>query len=310
MPQSKRLPKNSVYRALNALGDRWSLLIVQEAFLGISQFKDFHAKSGMARSTLANRLRALVKNKILEQRPQRDGMARQEYFLTERGRDLFGSVLLAWGWGVKWGMTNRNMPTALIHTSCGKPMIPQMSCTKCNESVSLHNCTYESGPGAGSERVPLQRMHRVRYSQEQEWSADVVDFTGDRWTASVIATQYFGIHRFDDIQSYLGIATNILTDRLRSLEASGILERRLYELVPPRYEYWLTKKGIDTYPHSLSLMFWGDRWLAGPQGAPVHVFHKPCGHKLGATVVCGECKQPLTIETVTAGRFRTLKSPD
>lgn len=116
----------------------------------------------------------------------------------------------------------------------------------------------------------------------------------------VIATQYFGIHRFDDIQNYLGIATNILADRLRALEVAGVLERRAYELVPPRYEYWLTKKGIDTYPHSLSLMFWGDRWLAS-EGAPVHVIHNACGHRLGAVVVCGECNQPLKVDTVKAG---------
>lgn len=304
MSPQKKLPRNSVHRALNALGDRWSLLIIQEAFLGISQFRDFHAKSGMARSTLANRLRGLVKNGILEQRPQRSGMARQDYHLTERGRDLFASVLLAWGWGVKWGMTNKNMPTALVHTDCGQPMIPEMTCNHCKGRVSLPTCTYAAGPGAGTERIPVQRLHRRRYAAEQTHSADVVDITGDRWTASVIATQYFGVHRFDDIQSYLGIATNILTDRLRALEAGGILERRLYELVPPRYEYWLTKKGVDTYPHSLCLMFWGDRWLADPKGPPVYVSHKSCGHRLGASVVCGECKEPLTFDNVKAGRFR------
>jgi len=304
MSLHKKLPKNSVHRALSALGDRWSQLIIQEAFLGISQFRDFHAKSGMARSTLANRLRALVKNGILEQRPQRVGMARLDYHLTPRGKDLFASVLLAWGWGVKWGMTNRNMPTTLIHTGCGKPMIPEMNCEHCKGRVSLQTCTYEPGPGAGAERVAVQRMHRRRYSPDQDYSVDVVDFTGDRWTSLVIATQYFGIHRFDDIQSYLHIATNILTDRLRALEAGGILERRLYELVPPRYEYWLTKKGIDTYSHSLSLMFWGDRWLSDPKGPPIYVIHKPCGHRLGAAVVCGECNEPLTVDNVKAGRFR------
>lgn len=306
MPTQKKLPKNSVHRALNALGDRWSLLIIQEAFLGITQFRDFHAKSGMARSTLANRLRGLVKSGILEQKPQRAGMARQDYHLTDRGRDLFGAVLLAWGWGVKWGMTNKNMPTALVHTACGKPMIPEMECAHCKGHVSLPTCTYAEGPGFGAERIPVQRLHRRRYAAEQTHSADVVDITGDRWTASVIGTQYFGIHRFDDIQAYLGIATNILTDRLRALEAGGILERRLYELVPPRYEYWLTKKGVDTYPHSLSLMFWGDKWLGDSKGPPVIVKHKPCGHALGAIVACSECKEELTVESVKAGRFRKV----
>lgn len=308
MSQRQKLPKNSVHRALNALGDRWGLLIVQEAFLGISQFRDFHAKSGMSRSTLASRLRGLVRHGILEQRVRGTGKSRKDYHLTSRGRDLFGSVVLAWGWGVKWGVTNRNMPTTLVHTGCGKPMIPVMICRHCSGHVTLTSCTYGDGPGAGFERVSVQRLHRRRYSSSRGQSADVVDITGDRWTALIIATQYFGLHRFDDIQSYLGIATNILTDRLRALESDGILERRLYEIVPPRYEYWLTKKGVDTYPHSLSLMFWGDRWLIdGKEGVPVLVKHKPCGKRLGAESVCGECREPLTPDNVRAGRFKTIE---
>ncbi len=306
MPPLKKLPKNSVHRALNALGDRWGLLIVQEAFIGISQFKDFQSKTGMARSTLANRLRALVKNGIMELRSQRPGMARQTYHLTTLGSGLFDSVMLAWGWGVTWGVANRNMPTALIHTTCGKPMVPQMRCGQCKGPISLTACRYKDGPGAGLGRVQFQRLHRRRSTEGKVHAADVVDFTGDRWTAMVIATQYFGIHRFDDIQNYLGIATNILADRLRALEAAGVLERRIYELVPPRYEYWLTKKGIDTYPHSLSLMFWGDRWLAGEKASPVHVIHKACGHRLGAVVVCSACQRPLKVDSVKAGRFRKL----
>lgn len=304
MPQYKTLPKSSVHRALNALGDRWSQLIIREAFLGTSQFGDFYDNCGMARSTLANRLRALIKNGILEQRPLRAGKARQDYHLTARGKALFDSVLLTWGWGVKWGVLNPGMPATIIHTGCGKPMIPEMVCQRCDGKILMRDCTYTSGPGAGSERVPVQRMHRRPNLSENHHPPEVIDFTGDRWTALVISTQYFGIHRFDEMQNYLGIATNILADRLRALEANGILERRLYDLVPPRYEYWLTKKGADTYPHTLSLMFWGDRWLADSKGPPVHVRHAPCGHRLGAAVVCGNCKEPLSPETVKTGRLR------
>ena len=299
---TKTLPRNSVHRALNALGDRWSQLIIREAFFGTTQFGEFYTKCGMARSTLANRLRGLVKNGILEQRPLKDGMARQDYHLTPRGKGLFDSVMLAWGWGVKWGMVSPGMATALTHTSCNQAMIPDMQCEKCRARVTLGDCRYAEGPGAGHERVPVQRMHRKRNDAEGEINFEVVDITGDRWTALVISTQYFGIHRFDGIQAYLGIATNILTDRLRALESNGIVERRLYDLVPPRYEYWLTKKGIDTYQHSLSLMFWGDKWLGDPKGPPVVVKHKPCGHRLGSMVVCGACKEPLKLEAIAVGR--------
>lgn len=302
----KTLPKSSVHRALNALGDRWSQLIIREAFLGATQFGEFFTRGGMARSTLANRLRALVSNGILEQRPLRDGGARKDYHLTPRGRDLFGSVMLAWGWAVRWGVFSRDMPTTIVHTVCGKPMIPDMICGHCAKSITMRDCTATPGPGAGVERVPVQRTHRRPKRAAAELPPEEIDFTGDRWTALVLSTQYFGLHRFDEIQAYLGIATNILTDRLRVLEANGIIERRLYDLVPPRYEYWLTKKGIDTYPHSLSLLLWGDRWLADAKGPPLYVKHVPCKHRLGALVVCGHCKEPLRVETVKAGRPRKL----
>ena len=140
--------------------------------------------------------------------------------------------------------------------------------------------------------------------------ADVVDMTGDRWTGLVISTQYFGIHRFDDIQSALDIATNILTDRLRALVANGVFERRLYEMSPPRYEYWLTKKGKDLYPHALALLIWAEKWLlkAG-EAPPVIVTHRQCDQPIDAAVVCSECRKPLNPGNVAERRVKDRKAP-
>ena len=299
MSKLRTLPRSSVNRALNALGDRWSLLIIQQAFLGATRFEEFRSRCDSPRSTLSNRLKALIAHGILETRAHKEGADRRCYLLTDRGLALFRSVLVSWAWGMRWGVTSEGMPTAIIHDDCGKPNIPKMICDKCGGEVTLANCYYEPGPGAGVEQVAIQRMHRRRFSSNQNYPCDLVDLVGDRWTGMVISTQYFGIHRFDNMQSYLSLATNILADRLKALEANGILERRLYELMPPRYEYWLTKKGIDLYPHALTLMMWADEWLADSKGPPVLVYHKPCGHQLGASVVCGECEKPLTIDNVT-----------
>jgi DNA-binding HxlR family transcriptional regulator len=137
-------------------------------------------------------------------------------------------------------------------------------------------------------------MHRRRHAATEFYASELVDLLGDRWTSRVIATQYFGIHRFDAMQAYLHIASNILADRLKALEANGIFERRLYELVPPRYEYRLTAKGASLFPHAVSLILWADEWLADIKGPPLIVHHRPCGHTLGASVVCGECGETLT----------------
>src|SRR3546814_12745965 len=81
-------------------------------------------------------------------------------------------------------------------------------------------------------------MHRRRNSANEAQGNnsvfEVADLLGDRWTGLIISTQYFGIHRFDDIQAAIGIAPNILTDRLKTLLANGIFERRLYEIQPDR----------------------------------------------------------------------------
>lgn len=294
---TRLVPKSSVNRALNALGDRWSLLIVQEAFLGATRFEEFHARLGGARSTLSSRLQALERHRIIEKRPQREDGARMVYHLTPQGLDLFDSMMLMWGWGVRWGVGGGQSPTIFIHKDCGKPMLPEARCRHCGDLLTLHTCTYTAGPGEGLEALPFQRMHRKRQTSDETPALELVDLLGDRWTALVVSIQYFGVHRFDEIQARLGIASNILTDRLRMLEGAGIFERRLYELSPPRYEYRLTQKGMDLYPHALTMMTWADHWLKDKDGPPVRITHN-CGAAMDAKVACSACQGELSIDTV------------
>ena len=101
-------------------------------------------------------------------------------------------------------------------------------------------------------------------SRRQSAFVHITDILGDRWTPLVLCAAFLGLRRFDEIQSGLEIATNILTHRLNYLVDHRILERRQYSERPPRYEYRLTQKGRDLFPHALMLMQWGDRWLRRP----------------------------------------------
>ncbi|MFC7378007.1 winged helix-turn-helix transcriptional regulator [Brevundimonas sp. GCM10030266] len=296
-PKTRLVPKSSLNRALNALGDRWSLLIVQEAFLGATRFEEFHERLGGARSTLSSRLQALERHGILEKRPHKDEGARMAYHLTPRGLDLFDSMILMWGWGVRWGVAGRRAPTVFVHTVCGKPMLPEVRCSSCGEPMTLHSCSFVPGPGQGMEKLPVQRMHRKRQPTDGTAAFELVDLLGDRWTGLVVSVQYFGIHRFDEMQNMLGIASNILTDRLRTLENAGIFERRLYEITPPRYEYWMTKKGLDLYPHALTMLGWAETWLKDKAGPPVRIRHN-CGAPLANEVACSCCKGRLRMSEV------------
>ncbi len=131
--------------------------------------------------------------------------------------------------------------------------------------------------------------------------AQALEVVGEWWTLLVVRNLMFGQRRFEAIQGDLGIARNILSDRLGTLVEHGIVERVKYQDHPERHEYRLTDKGRDLFGVVAALMAWGDRWAA-PGGKPVDLVHE-CGHVAAATVVCDHCGGELTLDnvTVTAG---------
>jgi DNA-binding HxlR family transcriptional regulator len=116
---------------------------------------------------------------------------------------------------------------------------------------------------------------------------------GDRWTLLIIREAFSGVRRFDDFRKHLDIARNVLTDRLQRLVDAGVLVQQPYQDNPPRSEYRLTEAGRDLQSTLLSLMQWGDRWLAGRAGPPLEVEHTGCGHATRAKLVCGHCGESL-----------------
>jgi DNA-binding HxlR family transcriptional regulator len=123
---------------------------------------------------------------------------------------------------------------------------------------------------------------------------------GERWTLVILREAFQGQRRFEDMQRGLGIARNILADRLHTLVEEGILERKPYQERPPRYEYRLTGKGRDLYPVMVSLMQWGDRHTSGEAGPPVKLLHERCGHEADPSYVCSHCGEALDAREVRA----------
>ena len=117
--------------------------------------------------------------------------------------------------------------------------------------------------------------------------------TGDRWSALLIRELFYGSTRFDEFQQRLGIATNILTQRLRRLVELGILTRTAYQQRPARHEYRLTEKGVDLYPVPLSMLAWGDQWVFANR-PPVRLTHKTCRRLLTPNLTCGTCTEPIS----------------
>jgi DNA-binding HxlR family transcriptional regulator len=111
-----------VARTVDLIGDRWSLLIVRDAFDGTSRFSDFQRGLGVARSILADRLRGLVEAGILEVQPASDGTSYQEYVLTSKGQLLFPVVVALRQWGEQHLFGRREAHSQLVEISTGKPL--------------------------------------------------------------------------------------------------------------------------------------------------------------------------------------------
>ena len=122
--------------------------------------------------------------------------------------------------------------------------------------------------------------------------ARTLELVGERWTLLIVRDAFLGLRRFEEFQQSLGIARNVLTDRLNRLVEEGILRRTEYQQRPTRYEYRLTRKGVDLWPVLMSAMKWGDRHLYEGE-APVRVVHEGCGGELDERFHCTKCGAEL-----------------
>lgn len=125
---------------------------------------------------------------------------------------------------------------------------------------------------------------------------------GDRWTLLIIRDCFYGTSRFDDFQKQIGMTRHILSDRLRKLVDADILVKHAYQDCPTRFDYFLTPRGEDLYPILMTIAGWGDKWMSSSDGVPVEYVHATCGQVTMAGVVCSECGEELTAETVKAQR--------
>jgi DNA-binding HxlR family transcriptional regulator len=122
---------------------------------------------------------------------------------------------------------------------------------------------------------------------------------GEKWTLMILREAFFGVRRYGQLARNLGIPRPTLSARLRSMVDSGVLERVRYASDPDRYEYRLTEAGRDLFGAAALLMRWGDRHLAGPEGAPLVLRHHDCNGIADATLTCGSCGGEITAHNVT-----------
>lgn len=140
----------SIKRTLEIVGERWTLLVLREAFYGARRFEQFHSHVGCARNILSDRLGTLVEHGLLSREPYREPGARQrdEYRLTEKGLDLFPAVIALMQWGDRWEVDRDGPPVRVEHRDCGAPLQVSLRCASGHDDLSARDATPVPGPGA------------------------------------------------------------------------------------------------------------------------------------------------------------------
>lgn len=161
--------EDSVGAASELLGDRWTFLILREAFFGTRRFNEFAENLGLSRNILSNRLKLLVSKGIFEEHPYGPSKARNEYRLAQAGRDIFPIVVALLQWGDKYLVGSRGPSIVLKHRRCGSDADPLLICRACQEPIELGEILPTPGPGASE--WARQRLARLADSAFVETNA-------------------------------------------------------------------------------------------------------------------------------------------
>ncbi|SCL26498.1 winged helix-turn-helix transcriptional regulator [Micromonospora inyonensis] len=154
----------SLARALDVIGERWTLLIVRNALLGVTRFDGFLRSLGISRNILTDRLNTLVGAGVLDRVPYQDRPVRHEYHLTDRGRELVPVVLAVTQWGDRH-LAGPQKPARLVeHEGCGGPVQATVLCADCDRPLAPTEVSSDASP-----------RHAARHPQEQEAGPDTRD---------------------------------------------------------------------------------------------------------------------------------------
>lgn len=140
----ERPARDSVAAALDVVGDRWVFLILREAFFGVRRYDELRQNTGASPNILADRLKRLVSARIFDRIRYGEHKNRYEYQLTEKGRDLYPTIVMLLAWGDRWESGKKGPPLQLVHRTCGHELDPQVVCGACGDRVSVSDVDWEA----------------------------------------------------------------------------------------------------------------------------------------------------------------------
>lgn len=140
--------------ALEAVGEWWTLLIIRDAWMGVTRFEEFQARTGIARNVLSTRLDHLVEHEILRRDPYDQARGRYDYRLTDKGLELWPILIALRAWGDRWVFGPGNEPFLIMHNDCGELTEPSLVCSSCGRPVHGVDLTPLPGPGIDLTKLP------------------------------------------------------------------------------------------------------------------------------------------------------------
>ena len=296
---------NAVGRILGLLGDEWTLLIIQQALLGATRYGDFMERLPISNSVLTKRLRALTQNGLLDRTVYRTRPVRAEYLITQRGRALWPVLLSIWEWERRWVPDHVDRLPGMHHTTCASDFAPTLNCRSCGEPVTEKEVTAQWGPsGSWPRSVPEGVTRRRSAADDGRGQAGLFPETmsvfGNRWAAALLVCAFLGTSRFKDFQAQLGAPPSLLTGRLQTFCANGVLSVS-HQIGPARPRYRLTEKGRAFFPVIVAALQCGQNWFRAPEGPAVLLTHIGCGNPFVGQLTCDQCAQPLKGSQVSVG---------
>jgi DNA-binding HxlR family transcriptional regulator len=157
----------SIAGALEVVGERWSLLIVRDVFLGVRRFDQLQANLGIARNVLQTRLSRLVDQGVLEKRLYSEHPPRYEYRLTDKGLDLWPTLVALMYWGDSHAAPQMGAPVLLEHRGCGGAVDGHRICATCGERLSVRDAVARPGPGVAPGHPLLRRADAAAAASAQ-----------------------------------------------------------------------------------------------------------------------------------------------
>lgn len=154
----------SVARALQLIGDRWTLLIIRDAFYGVTRFQDFHESIGLAKTVLSDRLAKLIDGGIMEAVPVGAG-AWSAYQLTPMGRDLLPMLVALMQWGDRWVNEPSRIPIQIVARDTDKPVAPIEIHSADGRMLGMDDMAIRPGPG---QRHPDAQRQLTVYARARQ----------------------------------------------------------------------------------------------------------------------------------------------